>query len=152
MLETVLHSLVSQPRRWLLAGLVASVVLAIFMEGIAPFAIGGPLKPALLICQLFGWDTSLLWLAEIIHYALGLIAFPFGFVVLRETVGLGTAVIAGTVWGAILWAGAGAVIAPLAGQAFFFGAGQVMMASLVAHLAYGLVLGAVYGQMRPATE
>jgi len=149
MFASVFFVLFKQPRRWLVAGLISTVVLAIFMEGIAPFVIGGPLKPALLICQLFGWDESLLWLAEIIHYGLGLIGFPIGFVVLRETLGLGTAVIAGSVWGVVLWVGAGAVIAPLAGQAVFFGAGQVMIASLVAHLAYGFVLGAVYAQQRP---
>lgn len=150
MLARFTHALLAAPRRLLLAGFAATLVLAIAMEGIAPFAIGGPLKPALLICQLFGWDLDLLWLAEIIHYALGLIAFPIGFVVLREMLGLGAPVMAGAIWGVLLWIGAGAVIAPLAGMAPFFDAGQIAAASLIAHLAYGVVLGGVYGRASAA--
>ena len=67
---------------WLIAGLLATIVLTIFMEGIARLVLGGPMKPAALICALLGVDDSYLWLGEILHYLTGLIAFPIGFVVL----------------------------------------------------------------------
>jgi hypothetical protein len=38
----------------------------------------------------------------------------------------------------------------MAGMPAFFGGGKMMMASLVAHLAYGIVLGAIYGNRRGA--
>lgn len=147
MISRIVTDLTHRPQRWLIAGIAATVVLAIFMEGVARLVIGGPLKPAALICQVFGWNASLLWLGEILHYLLGVIAFPIGYVVMRGIIGGLPGIVSGAIWGILLWVAAGLILAPLAGTALFFGGGQVMIASLVAHLAYGLVLGAVF---RPA--
>ncbi len=146
MLSQAINAIITNPKRWLLAGLAATVVLVIFMEVVARFALGAPMKPAVIISQILGWDQSLMWLAEILHYSLGLIGFPIGYVVLREIIGLGSAKISGAAWGFILWLGAAGVMAPLAGMGFFFGGGKMVMASFVAHIAYGLVLGIVYGR------
>ncbi len=146
MFRRISDAVLTFPRAWLSAGLAATIVLALFMEGVARVVLGGPMKPAMLICQAFGWDASLLWLGEVLHYALGLIVFPIGFVILRAIAPLGQPALAGAIWGVLLWLGASLVLAPLAGIAPFFGGGRIMMASLVAHLAYGLVLGGVYGR------
>ena len=129
---------------WLIAGLLATIVLTIFMEGIARLVLGGPMKPAALICALLGVDDSYLWLGEILHYLTGLIAFPIGFVVLCTLFNLRPALGMGFVWGIILWIAAGAILVPLSGGPLMYGMGKTMVASFVAHTAYGMVLGYIY--------
>lgn len=51
----------------------------------------------------------------------------------------------GALWGVLLWLGAMAVIVPLAGMPFFFGFGKPMVAALVAHIVYGVILAAIVG-------
>ncbi len=144
MIAEISRAIFSQVGRWLTAGVVATIVLALFMEGLARVVLGGPMKPALLICQVFGWDLSMLWVAEILHYALGLIFFPIGFVVLHVLLPRFPFGVLGAVWGIILWLAAGLVMAPAAGVPLMFGGGRMMAASLVAHLAYGVVMDIVY--------
>ncbi|MEP2731294.1 MAG: DUF6789 family protein [Ascidiaceihabitans sp.] len=129
---------------WLIAGIAATIVLTIFMEGIARLVLGGPMKPAAMICAILGLDPSFLWLGEIVHYATGLIAFPVGFILICTLFKVRPAVGTGLVWGALLWVIAAVVFVPLSGGPLFFGFGKTMMASLVAHLAYGAVLGFIY--------
>ncbi len=150
MLSKIFSAVISGATRWMLGGAAATIVLAIFMEGVARLVLGAPMKPAALICQVFGWGRELLWFGELLHYGLALVAFPIGFVVVRTIAGFGPAVLTGAVWGFILWIGASTVLAPMAGMPAFFGGGKMMMASLVAHLAYGIVLGAIYGNRRGA--
>lgn len=150
MLSRIFSAIISDATRWMLSGAAATIVLMIFMEGVASVVLGAPMKPAALICQVFGWDRELLWFGELLHYGLALVVFPIGFVVVRTIAGFGPAVLTGAVWGFILWIGASTVLAPMAGMPAFFGGGKVMMASLVAHLAYGIVLGAIYGNRRGA--
>ncbi|MEH6524216.1 DUF6789 family protein [Sulfitobacter sp.] len=129
---------------WLIAGIGATIVLTIFMEGVARLVLGGPMKPAAMICAILGLDSSYLWLGEILHYATGLIAFPIGFILICTILKLRPATGTGVLWGVALWAIAGIVLVPLSGGAFFFGFGKTMIASLVAHLAYGATLGFLY--------
>ncbi|MES0864243.1 DUF6789 family protein [Ruegeria sp. SCPT10] len=145
-MKRVVSALTSNPKRLLFAGVSSTIVLAVFMEGIARIVLGGPMKPAMLICQALGLDASYLWLGEILHYALGIVFFPIGYVVFRSITNLGSPVVSGFIWGVILWIGAGVVMSPMAGMPLFFGGGKIMIASLVAHIAYGAVLGGVYGR------
>jgi hypothetical protein len=48
--------------------------------------------------------------------------------------------------GVLLWLVAMAVIVPLAGKPFFFGFGMPMVAALVAHIVYGVILAAIVGK------
>jgi hypothetical protein len=133
--------LLRNPIALIVAGAIATVVLAVFMEGVARIVLGGPMKPAALICQALRWDSSLLWVGEILHYGLGVIGFPIGYVIFKVVTGTQSGVVSGLVWGVILWIAAGTVMMAAAGQPLFFGFGKTMIASLVAHLAYGGVLG-----------
>lgn len=142
-------AVLGDPRRWIVAGVAGTLVLVVFMEGVARVVLGAPMRPSGLILQALGWDPSLRWLAEIVHYALGLVVFPVGFVVFRALVARGPTPALGVAWGVVLWLGAAVVVAPAAGMPPFFGGGPMMIASLVAHLAYGATLGAVYAR-RPA--
>ena len=137
---------VQQPKRLLVAGLAGTIVLAIFMEGIARLMMGAPMKPAGLICNALQLGPGSMWLCEAAHYANGIVIFPLGFAIFFGLVALGSAIVAGLVWGIVLWLGAAVVIAPAGGLGFLFGGGQMLVTALIAHLAYGAVLGAVYGK------
>lgn len=149
MFAKVSEAVLGNARRWIVAGVAGTLVLVVFMEGIARVVLGAPMKPSGLILQVLGWDPSMLWLAEIVHYGLGLIVFPVGFVVFRTLVARGSTLVLGLAWGVVLWLAAAVVVAPAAGMPPFFGGGPILVASLVAHLAYGATLGAVYAR-RPA--
>jgi len=136
--------LLRNPVALIASGVIATIVLAIFMEGIARIVLGGPMKPAALICQALGLDSNLLWVGEILHYGLGVIGFPVGYVLFKAIVGMKASIGSGLVWGFILWIAAGTVMMMAAGQPLFFGFGKTMIASLVAHLAYGAVLGGAF--------
>lgn len=143
------NEILRNPMALIGAGVIASIVLAFFMEGVARIALGGPMKPAALICQILGLDSSLLWVGEILHYGLGVIGFPIGFVIFKVVTGARASVVSGLIWGVILWVAAGTVMMIAAGQPLFFGFGKMMWASLVAHLAYGGVLGAFLSNSAP---
>lgn len=146
MFESIFGAIFARPGRWLVAGIAATIVLAIFMEGIAPMVLGGPMKPATLICAALGWDNDMLWVAEIMHYALGVVFFAVGYVVFLAIIGMKGGILSGAIWGVILWVAAGTIMMWLAGQPLMFGFGKTTVASLVAHVAYGIVLGAVFGR------
>ncbi|MDA8585284.1 hypothetical protein N9L47_03340, partial [Rhodobacteraceae bacterium] len=135
-----------RPGHFLIASVVATLVLVFFMEGVARIVLGAPMKPAVLICNIFGWDESLLWLGEVIHFGLGIIAFPIGYVIALAVTGMRAGVVSGVIWGVILWIGAGTVFMSLAGAPLFWGFGKATMAALVAHVAYGAVLGGLLGR------
>ncbi|WP_299732134.1 DUF6789 family protein [uncultured Tateyamaria sp.] len=147
-MSRILTILLRERRNWLLAGLGATIVLTVFMEGVARLVLGGPMKPAAMICALLGLDQSYLWLGEIAHYATGLIAFPVGFILVTTILDLRPTLSTGALWGVVLWLVAGLVLAPLSGGAIFFGGGRMMLASLVAHLAYGGTLGHLYQRVQ----
>jgi hypothetical protein len=140
-MQKIITELFRKPMAWIGAGVIASIVLAIFMEGVARIVLGGPMKPAALICQALGLDSSLLWIGEILHYGLGVIGFPIGYIIFKVMTGMRSGVVSGLIWGIILWFAAGTVMMVAAGQPLFFGFGKTMVASFVAHLAYGGVLG-----------
>lgn len=147
-MQNALKTVWQERNNWLVAGFGATIVLTIFMEGVARIVLGGPMKPAAMICAILGLDSSFLWLGEIAHYATGLIAFPIGFIFLCALFKIRAATGTGLLWGAGLWALAGIVFVPLSGGALFFGFGKMMIASLVAHLAYGATLGLLYQRGR----
>ncbi len=145
-MKKIITEIFRNPKAWIVAGVIATIVLAIFMEGVARLVLGGPMKPASLICAALGLDSSFLWLGELLHYGLGIIGFPIGYIAFKVVTGMRTGVASGLIWGVILWIVAGTVVMAAAGQPLFFGFGKTMVASLVAHLAYGGALGAVLGR------
>lgn len=99
------------------------------------------MKPAGLIIQALGWNHSLLCVAEILHYALGVIMFPIGYILALALTGMRGGIVSGVLWGVILWIAAGTIMMSLAGAPLFRGFGKATVAVLVAHLAYGGVFG-----------
>jgi len=94
-----------------------------------------------------GWSGGLL-----AHVFNGTFVFPlvYGFVLAHLLPG--SPAVKGAAWGVILWLAAQLVVMPMMGAGLFSAAAGGMMAavgSLVGHLLYGAVLGAVAGQAVP---
>lgn len=131
----------------LLSGLAAEFVWEIWARVITPLWVGGPLEPAALVQDVFRLDSRLA--AEIIHFAVGLIAYPLGYIwIARPIAG---ALFPWMPWwlvalgyGTGLWVFALYIMAHLvAGHPAFLGFIPLTWASLVGHLAFAVALVAV---------
>ncbi len=132
--------------RLTVAAIVATVVLEMMMQVGAPKMLGiPPMNPANLVTNILGLPQGHI-LGAVAHFGLGLIGFPIGYMIVAYRHFPGPYLLRGTLWGILLWLGAMAVIVPLAGMPFFFGFGKPMVASLVAHVVYGLILAAIVGK------
>ena len=132
--------------RLTVAAIVATVVLEMMMQVGAPKMLGiPPMNPANLVTNILGLSEGHV-LGTVVHFGLGLIGFPIGYMIVAYRHFPGPYLLRGTLWGILLWLGAMAVIVPLAGMPFFFGFGMSMVAALVAHIVYGIILAAIVGR------
>ena len=133
----------------LLAGLVGQVVFEFVAFVLMPAFLGKPLMPVVLVEELartlFGLEVGRP-VAWSIHLAAGIVVFPFGYLGLLRLTGLSW-VMAGTLWGALLWLLAQAVLAPLAGRPLMLGFVPYTWASLAAHLVYSLAVSAAFSRL-----
>ena len=131
----------------LLAGLAAEVVWEIWARLITPIFVGGPLEPAALVQDVFKLSSR--FTAEIIHVAVGLIAYPLGYMLIARP--LARLITPWMPWwmvalayGTGLWIFALYIMAHLfAGHPPFLGFIPLTWASLIGHLAFALALVAV---------
>jgi hypothetical protein len=129
------------------SGILAVAVWEVWARLLAPLWIGGPLEPAGLVESVFGVGDRAT--AEAIHFATGIIAYPFAYVLVVRP--LSKLILPFLPWwvialcyGAVLWAVALYGLAHhVAGMPPFLGFGDLTWASLVGHLVFGLTLGAV---------
>ncbi len=132
--------------RLVAAAVVAAAVLELMMRVGAPNLLGiAPMTPANLVTNILGLPEGHVF-GVIVHFGLGLIGFPIGYMIVAYRYFPGSHLVRGALWGVLLWLGAMAVIVPLAGMPFFFGFGMSMVAALVAHIVYGLILAAIVGK------
>ena len=128
------------------AAVVATVVLEMMMRVGAPNMLGiPPMSPANLVTSIIGLPQGHV-LGTVVHFGLGLIVFPIGYLIVAYRHFPGPHLLRGALWGVLLWLVAMAVIVPLAGLPIFFGFGMPMMAALVAHVVYGVILAAIIGK------
>lgn len=131
----------------ILAGLAGESVFEVIAWGVAPLALGRPMQPAILVADLaralFGAAPPMP-LAFGVHLASGIVLFPFGYLLFRSATGMRSPALAGLLWGVILWLGAQAVLAPLAGRPFMLGYGAYTWGSLGAHVVYALAVALAY--------
>jgi hypothetical protein len=119
------------------------------MYGVAPM-MGLHMDKAKMLGSMLGgrWTLGLL-----MHFVNGTIIFPLIFAyVLYGWLPSGP-VLKGTTWGTLLWLLAQGLVMPMMGAGFFSAAIGGMMAaagSLVAHVLYGSVLGAIASVPEPA--
>jgi hypothetical protein len=131
----------------LLAGIAAEAVWEVWARLITPLLAGGPLEPAALVQDVFGLKSR--FAAEIIHFLVGLIAYPIGYIVIARP--LGKAIVPWMPWwlvalgyGVGLWIFALYIMAHLfAGHPAFLGFIPLTWASLGGHLAFSVALAAV---------
>ena len=132
--------------RLAIAAVVAAVILELMMRVGAPNRLGiAPMNPANLVTSILGLQEGHA-LGAVVHYGLGLIGFPIGYMIVAYRHFPSSYLVRGALWGVLLWLAAMVVVVPLAGMPFFFGFGMPMVAALVAHIVYGLVLAAVVGK------
>ena len=132
--------------RLAIAAVVATVVLEMMMRVGAPTILGiEPMSPAGLITNILGLPQGH-FLGTVMHFGLGLIGFPIGYIIVAYRYFPGPYLLRGAVWGILLWLAAMVVVVPLAGLPIFFGFGKPMIAALVAHVVYGIILAAIVGK------
>lgn len=132
----------------LLAGFIATVVLSVMMVIKGMMGVMPGLDVAAMIGMMMGASVAVGW---VIHFMIGTIAWGGGFSVLYNVIPGDSAILKGIVFGIAAWLGIMIMIMPMAG-AGLFGMNMGIMApmmTLVLHVIFGVVLGAVY-QMRAA--
>jgi hypothetical protein len=128
----------------LLAGLAAEAVWEIWARLLTPLWVGGPLEPAALVQDVFGLKSR--FQGEIIHFLVGLIGYPLGYLLVAEPVA--RRIVPWMPWwlvalgyGTGLWVFALYIMAHLvAGHPPFLGFIPLTWASLVGHLAFAVAL------------
>jgi hypothetical protein len=134
----------------LLAGFAAEVIWEVWARLITPLWVGGPLEPAALVQDVFGLKSRLP--AEIIHFLVGFIAYPIGYIFVAQPVARTVTPflpwwIVALGYGVALWVFALYIMAHLfAGHPPFLGFIPLTWASLVGHLAFAVAIGVVVRQ------
>jgi hypothetical protein len=136
----------------LIAGFVATVVLSILMFLKSMMGVMPQLDVIMMLSAMMGSAPTMGWVA---HFVIGTVIWGGGFALLYDTIPGGGAVIKGIVFGIAAWVIMMIVVMPMAG-AGFFGMNMGMMApvmTLVLHIIFGAVLGAVYqNRVQSGTE
>lgn len=131
------------PGKAILGGLVGTIVMTLMMYYVAPLMLGGPMDIAAMLGNFLGIG----WMAGmILHFVNGTILFPLIYVYVLYGILPGDPWLKGVLFGVILWLLAQVVVMPMMGGGFFSSnAGGLMavMASLLGHVVYGAILGAI---------
>ena len=132
-----------------LAGFIATVVLSVLMVIKGMMGVMPELDVAAMLAGMIGAPVIVGW---IVHFLIGTVAWGGGFAVLYDYIPGSSAVQKGIVFGIAAWLGMMILIMPMAG-AGLFGLALGMMApimTLVLHIIFGAVLGAVFANRTQA--
>lgn len=126
-------------------GFVGTLVMTMMMYLVAPM-MGLNMDIAAMLGGMLGigWPGGML-----IHFVNGTIVFPLIYALALYSRLPGSPALKGTAWGVILWLVAQVMVMPMAGAGLFSAAMGGMMAaagSLVGHVLYGALFGAVAGE------
>ncbi|WP_417260392.1 DUF6789 family protein [Celeribacter sp.] len=125
------------------AGFIGTVVLSAMMVVKAMMGVMPELDVAAMIAMMMGTPVIVGW---IIHFMIGSLAWGGGFALFYDMIPGNSAIAKGTVFGVAAWLGMMIMVMPMAG-AGLFGMKMGMMApmmTLVLHIIFGAVMGAVY--------
>lgn len=132
------------PVRAMAGGFAGTVVMTAMMYMVAPM-----MGLRMDIAEMLGSMLGNNWMAGMMmHFVNGTIIFPLIYAYLLYAWLPGSPTAKGTAWGVILWVLAQVVVMPMMGGGFFSMAMGGMMAavgSLIGHLLYGSILGAIAG-------
>lgn len=135
--------------RAVLGGFAGTVVMTVMMYVVSPMMMGMKMDVADMLGSMLGIGWAL---GMVMHFMLGTIVFPAVYTFALYSWLPGGPTVKGGVWGAMLWVIAQTMVMPMAGAGFFSSAMGGMMAvigSLVGHLMYGGLLGAITGEGEP---
>lgn len=135
--------------RSMLGGFVGTAVMTAMMYGVAPM-MGLKMDIAQMLGSMMGNNW---WAGMMAHFVNGTVIFPLIYAYLLYGLLPGSPVVKGTIWGTVLWLLAQTMVMPMMGGGFFSMAMGGMMAaggSLVGHLLYGSLLGAIGGAAETA--
>ena len=139
------------------AGLVAGVVFGVMMQMMtAPTPEGGRMPMMAMVAMVVGSQSLTVgWLYHLFNSAV--IGALFGWLLGPKATTYGPGATLGAVWGVVWWVLGGLILMPLfLGMPVFAPLRMapmrpVAMGSLVGHLIYGLILGAVFVRLRRAS-
>lgn len=131
--------------RAIVGGFLATIAITFLMYFVAPFMLGQPMDIATMLGDFLGTTRNI---GMAVHFINGTIIFPLIFTWILWNALPGGPTTKGTAWGLTLWFLAQAIVMPMMGGGFFSAnAGGIMavVASLLGHIVYGAILGAVTG-------
>lgn len=134
----------------LVAGFSATVVLSAMTVGKSMMGVMPELDVIHMLSGMMGVPPLVAWMA---HFMIGTLAWGGGFAVLYGVIPGSGAVMKGILFSIAAWLGMMMMVMPMAGAGLFGMAFGVMapMMTLVLHIVFGAVLGAVYkAQNKPA--
>jgi uncharacterized membrane protein YagU involved in acid resistance len=127
-----------------IGGVAGTLVMTMMMMYMAPMLTGIPMDIAAMLGAMLGGYM----VGMTAHIMMGIIVFPLIYVfVLYERLP-GSPLIKGLAWGVVLWVLAATMVMPMAGGGFLMsniGGMMALVASLMGHLVYGGLLGAIAG-------
>ena len=125
-------------------GVAGTLVMTLMMMFVAPMMTGMPMDIAEMLGGMLGGYT----MGMIAHIMMGVVIFPLAYAVVAYGVLPGPPLVRGMIFGVALWVAAVVVVMPMAGAGFMManiGGMMAVMASLMGHLVYGGLLGAIAG-------
>lgn len=134
----------------LVAGFIATVVLSAMMVAKTMMGVMPELDVIAMLSAMMGAPALMGWIG---HFMIGTIAWGGGFALLYGVIPGSGAVMKGVLFGIAAWLGMMVMVMPMAGAGLFGMAMGIMapMMTLVLHIVFGAVLGAVYqAQAKPA--
>ena len=132
-------------QRAVTAGVVGTAVMTTVGVWIAPMMGLPRMNPAEMLAGAMGGSMALGWLA---HFMIGTsLAMIYAMIAKRLP---GSGAFSGALFGLAPWLLAQVAVMPMMGMPVFSGSLAMAMGSLVGHLIYGIVVGAVYKGSAPA--
>ncbi len=128
------------PGKAVLAGLAGTVVMTALML-MAPLMGMPPMNIGAMLGSVMGGNFALGWMA---HFVIGVV-LAVGYAALFAARLPGAPVVRGALYSLLPWLMAQVVVMPMMGMGLFSGSMLAAGGSLMGHIAYGLVLGLVYG-------
>jgi len=128
--------------RSILGGIVAFLVFNTLVIYVSPRFLGEPLDISLAMIVLDVGFTA----ANVIRFLVGSLMFPLVYLVVFLPFVPLPSPLRGLLFGGLLWLLVGAVVTPLAGAGWFYGGVNQVAVTLVGHLLYGTILGAIVGR------
>ena len=135
-------------RNWtraVIAGVVGTLVMTAVGVWLAPMMGIPRMNPAEMLAGPMGGNIALGWAA---HLMIGVI-LAVGYAIVSPSL-VGPPAIRGAIYGIAPWLVAQVAVMPLMGMPVFSGSVVLAMGSLLGHLIYGAVVGAVYGPQTSA--